>query len=55
MKKKKQNKRITTIYVENDIYRQIKIIAANKDKRINECIVESMKEYINKNLKYLRG
>ena len=50
---KEISKRRTTTYVEKDLYRKLKIVAANMDKRINECVEEAIKKYIKDNEKYL--
>ncbi len=53
--KKEDKKDITraTIYIERELYKQLKIIAIKKDEKINECINKLIKKFIEKNKKHL--
>lgn len=50
---KKKEKKSTSIYLDKDIYIKIRYIAAGKDIKFNDTIIEALKDYINKNKKYI--
>ncbi len=45
-----KEKRRTTVFIPKPIYRDIKIISAYKECRVNDCIVEALEKFVKENL-----
>ncbi len=52
--KEKEEKRRTTVFLPRHVFRDIKVVSAYKDCRVNDCIVEALEQYIKENLGKIR-
>jgi len=51
---KTEEGRRTSILINKELYRKIKIISAYKDCTVNDCIVEALEKYTEENRKFLK-
>ncbi len=43
-------KRRTTVFIPKEIFRDIKIISAYRECRVNDCIVEALEKFVKENI-----
>ena len=51
MKTNSDKRKPTTIFIEPQLYKQMRIMALELDKTVSDCIEEAFKEYIEKSPK----
>jgi len=52
-KSKDKNIATTTLYIEEDLYIQLKVITARMKMKVNDCLNQLIREFVEKNKKLL--